>query len=123
MEIFKTTIGELFDFYVEHEEETFMCGTVLHMFDPTLSRVDSRGNILFEINVIEVFQEHFPIYVTGSCFGGGETFGETFEWYIDPIYYDPDIDVRDVRISLMTDIIGTYGRDVELEFEIVKLVN
>lgn len=120
MEFFKTTIGELFDFYVEHEEETFICGTVLHMFDPKLQRVNCYGGTLFDINVIEVFHTHFPAHVTGPFVPYG---GKTFEWYIDSKYYKDGGSTREVRIRLLSDILTTYGPDFELEFKIVKLVN
>lgn len=120
MEIFKTTIGELFDFYLEHEEETFVCGTVLHMFDP-LSRIGFYDVNNFTIDVIDVFLKHFPSYVRKPWFAYYS--GATFEYYISEDYYTgSDSSVRNVRISLMADIITTYGRDVELEFEIVKRV-
>ena len=120
MEIFKTAIGELFDFYVEHEEETFMCGTVLHMFDPKPQRVNRYGEALFDINVIEVFHTHFPAHVTGPFVPYG---GKTFEWYIDSKYYKDGVSVREIRSHLLSDILTACGPDVELEFKIVKLVN
>ncbi len=118
MEIFKTTIGELFDFYVAHEDETFVCRTVRHMSDP-LSRIGFYDVNNSTIDVI--FVKHFPIYVRKPLFVYYS--GATFEYYISEDYCTgSDSSVRNVRISLMSDIITTYGRDVELEFEIIKLV-
>lgn len=114
---FKTTIGELFKFYLEHEEETFVCGTVLHMFDPGLNRVGVNGGVNFTIDVIYVFSKHFNKFVSENWLGRGNT----FEWYISEDYYNiKNESTREVRIALMTDIVNAYGPDVELEFTITE---
>lgn len=114
---FKTTIGELFDFYLEHEEETFVCGTVLHMFGPGLNLIDVNDGVNFTINVIDVFAKHFDRFVSKNWLRRGNT----FEWYISEDYYNINNEsTREIRIALMTDIVNTYGPDVELEFTITK---
>lgn len=114
---FKTTIGELFKFYLEHEEETFVCSTVLHMFEPGLNLIDVNGGVNFTIDVIDVFAKHFNRFVSKNWLRRGNT----FEWYISEDYYNSENgSTREVRIALMTDIINAYGADVELEFTITE---
>ena len=114
---FKTTIGDLFKFYLEHEEETFVCGTVLHMFEPGLNLIDVNGGVNFTIDVIDVFAKHFNRFVSKNWLRRGNT----FEWYISEDYYNSENgSTREVRIALMTDIINAYGADVELKFTITE---
>ena len=105
------TLGELAKSY-RSDRRRFLCATVMDMFyELDTSAVPED----YMVNVIQVFQEEFPEYVSSEMI-------DPYSSIIDGYIIDPkvrDLCGRELRNHLLTEFVNTYGVDHLLTFTIV----
>ena len=105
------TLGELAKSY-RSGWSRFLCATVMDMFyELDTSAVPED----YMVNVIQVFQEEFPEYVSPTMI-------DPYSSIIDGYIIDPEVRSlcgRELRNHLLTELVNTYGVDHLLTFTIV----